>query len=282
VQSAPQPDRAAELALKRRDWIMEVQSRQRLLSPRAGLERVRELSGEDFLDYFYAPSWPVVVEGALDDWPALKRWTPEYLVEKVGNAPVEVQAGRDTNGAFELDKDRHRGKMPFDQFMATIQAAAFGNDLYITAYNDKANRQALAPLDADLGTLDEYLTRDPGMMWMGPAGTFTPLHFDLTNNLIVQVVGAKRVIMSPPSQTPKLYNHRHVFSAVHDITDEARLNHYPRARSAQTIEVDLEAGDILFMPIGWWHQVTALDFSVSLTYTNFRWPNEGSASFPTD
>jgi hypothetical protein len=282
VQSAPQPDRAAELALKRRDWIMEVQSRQRLLSPRAGLERVRELSGEDFLDYFYAPSWPVVVEGALDDWPALKRWTPEYLVEKVGNAPVEVQAGRDTNGAFELDKDRHRGQMPFDRFMATIQAAAFGNDLYITAYNDKANRQALAPLDADLGTLDEYLTRDPGMMWMGPAGTFTPLHFDLTNNLIVQVVGAKRVIMSPPSQTPKLYNHRHVFSAVHDITDEARLNHYPRARSAQTIEVDLEAGDILFMPIGWWHQVTALDFSVSLTYTNFRWPNEGSASFPTD
>jgi ribosomal protein L16 Arg81 hydroxylase len=118
------------------------------------------------------------------------------------------------------------------------------------------------------------------MMWIGPAGTFTPLHFDLTNNLIVQVVGTKKVIMSPPSQTQRLYNYRHVFSAVHDITDEGQLARYPLARGAQTIEIDLHAGEILFVPIGWWHQVTALDFSVTLTHTNFRWPNEGHESFP--
>jgi hypothetical protein len=39
---------------------------------------------------------------------------------------------------------------------------------------------------------------------------------------------------------------------------------------------------LLFVPIGWWHQVTALDFSVTLTYTNFRWPNRGRESFPAD
>jgi hypothetical protein len=195
----------------------------------------------------------------------------------IGAAPVKVAGEPRWRGGA----GRAGQLMPFDQFIAASRRTRSATTSP-SPLTTRHQPQALAPLDADLGTLDEYLTRDPGMMWMGPAGTFTPLHFDLTNNLIVQVVGAKRVIMSPPSQTPKLYNHRHVFSAVHDITDEARLNHYPRARSAQTIEVDLEAGDILFMPIGWWHQVTALDFSVSLTYTNFRWPNEGSASFPTD
>ncbi|HZG46089.1 MAG TPA: DUF6065 family protein [Allosphingosinicella sp.] len=280
VQAPARSDPATELALKRRDWIMDVHARQRLLSPRAGLERARDLSGEDFLDYFYSPAWPVVIEGALEGWRALEHWTPDYLAAKIGSAPVDVQAGREANGAFEIEKDRHRRQMPFDQFISLIEGEPFGNDLYITAYNAAANRAALAPLDADLGTLEEYLTPEPGMMWIGPAGTFTPLHFDLTNNLIVQVVGTKKVIMSPPSQTQRLYNYRHVFSAVHDITDEGQLARYPLARGAQTIEIDLHAGEILFVPIGWWHQVTALDFSVTLTHTNFLWPNEGHESFP--
>jgi hypothetical protein len=172
--------------------------------------------------------------------------------------------------------------MPFDHFIEQIEKAGFGNDLYVTASNSAANRAALAPLEPDIGELGDYLTPGPGMMWIGPAGTFTPLHFDLTNNLIAQVVGTKRVILLPPSDTRRLYNHKHVFSAVHDITDEAKLNQYPLARGAQTFELDLEPGDALFVPVGWWHQVTALDFSVTLTFTNFLWPNEAFKGFPED
>jgi len=118
------------------------------------------------------------------------------------------------------------------------------------------------------------------MISVGPAGTFSPLQFGLANVLVAQVVGARRVVMAPPSETQRLYNRRHVFSPVHDITDEARLNLFPLARAAHTMEIDLVAGDLLFVPIGWWHQVTSLDFSVTLTYTNFRWPNRGRESFP--
>lgn len=42
----------------------------------------------------------------------------------------------------------------------------------------------------------------------------------------------------------------------------------------------LEPGDALFIPLGWWHQVTALDFSVMYTHTNFRWPNDFHMSHP--
>jgi hypothetical protein len=216
----------------------------------------------------------------MDDWPALERWTPDYLVERVGTAAVEYQGGRDGNPDFEADKERHRQVMPFHRFMDEIMAAGFGNDMYVTADNSAANRQALAPLHADLGTLEEYLTPGPGMMWIGPAGTFEPLQFDLTNILVAQVTGSKRVVLARPAETQRLYNQRDTYSAVRDITDEAQLNLYPLARAVRTYEVDLEAGDLLFVPVGWWHQVTALDFSVTLTYTNFRWPNRGRESFP--
>ena len=283
LQSTGRTERTGELALKRREWILDVQARQRLVSPRnKQIERLRGVSREDFRDLHYALSRPVVLEGALADWPALERWTPSYLAEKVGAAEVEVQSGRNDNPDFELYKDRHRRKMPFDSFIEAIGDGNFGNDLYMTAFNSPSNRAALAPLDEDLGELSDYLTPGPGMMWMGPAGTFTPLHFDLTNNLIAQVVGAKHLTLLPPSETQRLYNHKHVFSAVHDITDEAQLRQHPRAREAQAFEVDLEPADALFVPIGWWHQVTALDFSVTLTYTNFHWPNEAHKGYPAD
>jgi hypothetical protein len=280
-QVPARPDKAAELALKRRDWVLDVTARQQLLSPRAcAVERVSGLSGEDFLHLYYASGRPVIIAGAMEGWPALERWTPEHLAKTVGGAPVEYQGGRDGNPDYETDKDRHRRVMPFDRFIGEIVATGFGNDMYLTAHNGAANRQALAPLEEELGTLDEYLTPGPGMMWIGPAGTFEPLQFDLGNNLVAQVAGAKRVVMAPPAETQRLYNQRDTFSAVRDITDEAQLNLYPLARAARTYEVDLEAGDLLFVPIGWWHQVTALDFSVTLTYTNFRWPNRGRESFP--
>jgi ribosomal protein L16 Arg81 hydroxylase len=255
--------------------------RQRALSAGSGgIPRVRGLSSQDFLDLHYAPGRPVVIEGEMDDWPALARWTPAHLRAAIGAAPVEYQAARDSNPDFELDKDAHRKTLPFDAWLDLIEAG--GNDAYITAYNSAANAAALAPLQRDLGFLDKYLTRDHGMMWIGPAGTFTPLHFDLTNNLLAQIVGRKRAILLPPSETPRLQHNRHVFSDVHDIEDESRLAKFPAARGARRFVVDLGPGDLLYVPIGWWHQVRSHEFSVTLTYTNFLWPNEGHESYPPD
>jgi len=279
--SAEPGARAADPSLKRREWILDVMEKQRALSAHAGVARVRGLSSEDFLDRFYAPGRPVVIEREMDGWPALKRWTPDYLRRKVGDAPVEFQAGRAANPNFELDANHHKKVLPFGDYLDLIENGS-GNEHYITANNSAANRAALAPLERDLGFLEKYLTRAHGMMWIGPAGTFTPLHFDLTNNFIAQIIGHKRVILLPPSESARLHHGRHVFSAVHDLEDETRLALYPSARAARRFVVDLGPGDLLYSPIGWWHQVRSLDFSVTLTYTNFRWPNEGHETYPPD
>lgn len=283
--AAPVPagDPAAALALRRRDWMLRTIERQRLLAPGAGsVPRVRAPSSAEFLRHFYAASRPVVIEGAIENWPAMRRWTATYLAERVGDAEVEYQGGRSGDPEFELHKDRHARRMPFRRFIEAVTQPGAGNDAYVTAYNSAANTAALAPLMEDLGRLDRYLTDDAGMLWIGPAGTFTPIHFDLTNNLLVQVTGAKRLHLFPPAEAGRLAHRRHVFSDVHDIEDEDRLARFPEAREAQRFEVVLGPGDCLFIPVGWFHQVRSLSFSTMLTYTNFLWANDAWRDFPED
>lgn len=278
---APVPAMAPNdaLALRRQDWLMEVQERQRALSPYAsGLLTAENLSGEDFLHGFYAPGRPVLIKSAIAHWPALTRWTPDYLAKTVGDAMIEYQGGRAGAQDYELKKEKHRRRAPFRQFIALARKG--GNDAYLTASNSAANGPALRVLEADMGPIDAYLTRAPGMLWIGGEGAFTPLHFDLTNNLLAQVTGTKRVILIPPSQTRRLAHRSHVFSDLCDITDEARLTLHPQARDVLRYEVLLSPGDLLFIPIGWWHQVRSDSFSTMLTHTNFHWPNVGHESYP--
>ncbi len=267
------------LVLRRREWLLEVMEQQRALSPYAsGLLTAENLSGDDFLHSFYAPGRPVLIRGAMTGWSAIERWTPDYLAERVGDAVVEYQGGRAGVGDYELAKDRHKRRGAFRDFIALVRDG--GNDAYITAYNSAANQSAFAPLADDLGQIDAYLTGAPGMLWIGGEGAFTPLHFDLTNNLLAQVTGTKRVILIPPSQTGRLAHRRHVFSDVHDVTDPARIAAHPQARDVLRYEVMLTPGDLLFIPIGWWHQVRSESFSTMLTYTSFLWPNAGHENYP--
>jgi len=277
---------ALRLALAKREWLLETLERQRDLSPRlTTLERRSGLSAEEFLERYYAANRPVVLAGEAADWPALARWTPDYLRAAVGERSIEFQAERTQAETFEIDKDAHRRQAPFSAFMDRISRPGAGNEAYITAYNSPRNAEALSVLHSDLGRLDRFL--DPqgptphGMMWIGPAGTVTPLHHDLTNNLIAQIVGRKRVRLAPSAEVGKLYNHRHVFSEIGDLeatgVDPAL---YPRLEGLRSYEVLLGPGDVLFMPVAWWHQVTSLDFSVTITFTNFRWPNDLHVGYP--
>lgn len=281
---APRRRSDAEIALAKRDWILQTQERLRSLSPAASDIMHKEgISAQEFLDQHYAANHPVVLGGEIDDWPALSRWTPEYLKARIDSSPVEVQGDRDADPDFERDKNRHRQTMPFDAFIDGI--ARPGNSLYMTAYNSAANQRALAPLHDDVGFIGKLLDPDApsthGMMWIGPSGSFTPLHHDLTNNLLVQVRGRKRIVLASPRESGRLYNDLAVFSRIRDVR-AADPTEFPLLPGIRLYELLLEAGDALFIPVGWWHQVTAIDFSISITYTNFRWPNDAYDHYPGD
>ena len=276
-----------EARLAKRDWLLDTIEGQRLASPSSTvIPRRQGITRDLFLEAHFAPSRPVIITGALTGWPALT-WTPESLKRRIGEAEVEYQAGRAADPAFEENMPSHVERGSFAAFIDRVTAPGAGNDVYMTAYNAARNASALAPLVADLGSLDSILTPTggalDGMPWIGAAGSFTPLHHDLTNNLIVQVVGRKRLRLAPPSETGKLANDRHVYSAVRDLDDpKLDVERFLRLGETRIYDVLLEPGEMIFVPVGWWHQVRALDFSVTLTYTNFRWPNAMAQSYPAD
>jgi hypothetical protein len=286
AQESSDATAALRLALAKREWLLEALERQRDLAPRlVAIERVSGLSGEQFLEGYYAVNRPVILTGEMAGWPALTRWTPEYLKTVIGARPIEFQGERTLDQRFEMNKDAHRREAPFEVFIDQILLPGAGNDAYLTAYNSERNAEALSVLHDDLGFLDKFLDRRTaaphGMMWIGPAGTVTSLHHDLTNNFIAQIVGRKRVKLAPAAEVGKLYNHQHVFSEVADLEDpDIDLARHPRLTELRFYDVLLDPGEILFVPLGWWHQVKSVDFAVTITFTNFRWRNDSHASYP--
>jgi len=51
-------------------------------------------------------------------------------------------------------------------------------------------------------------------------------------------------------------------------------------RDAQIAECVLNPGEVLFLPVGCWHFVEALDVSVTVSFTNFIWDNDYTARYP--
>lgn len=82
------------------------------------------------------------------------------------------------------------------------------------------------------------------------------------DNILVQVVGRKRVVLFPPSDSPYLYLVGDK-SRVMDI-DAPDLVTFPKFSQASRWEATLEAGEVLYIPALWFHNVTALEFGVAV------------------
>jgi hypothetical protein len=277
VESSPGFAAAARLAqrLRKLESVLDVQHRMARLAPGADtITRRDSITREAWLRDHVAASRPLVLTGLADDWPALQRWTPMHLRERYGDVIVEVQSGRASDPEFERNKLRLRREMTVAELVDRVLAGA-GNDLYLTANNQALKRPALAPLLADIGSLPDWVDRAglPGasLLWFGGAGILTPLHHDTLMLLHTQVFGRKRWRLASPLQTPRLYNTRSVFSPVDLAAPD--LARFPLAADVQVFDLVLGPGDTLFVPVGWWHQVEALDDSISISLTNLDVPN---------
>ena len=88
---------------------------------------------------------------------------------------------------------------------------------------------------------------------------------------MAQVAGRKKFRLIPSTQADFVYNREGVYSDVDCENPDASL--YPKFRNATIIDVTVEPGEVLFVPVGWWHHVRALDVSMTISFTNFVFPN---------
>lgn len=227
---------------------------------------------DTFIAQYWCPGVPAVFTDLVRSWPAYGTWSPAYFVERFGDEAVKACVGRDAMVDADPLWDRCEVELSLAAFVARITAGS-GNDGYIIAKNAMLGRPGLAPLLDDMALRHDVFGSPPNPerigLWFGDAGTHTPLHHDGDNTMFCQVVGRKRFRLAPPENLELLSRARGVYS--HWSPDED-----PEVASGSSPLIDLvvHPGDALFIPAGWWHQVDALDVSISVSIQQFAWPND--------
>jgi hypothetical protein len=265
-----QLQRKLESVLENQQKLWESDPAYTHVEKRAGVSR------DEFVERYVRGCRPLVITDIAKDWPAMQRWSPQDLKERFGHLDIEIQDDRDSDPQYEQNKLAHRRMARLGEFVDRVLAGGPTNDYYMTANNEVLRGPAFAPLLADIGSMPPYCDASQlsrlSSFWFGPAGTVTPLHHDTIMLFHTQVVGRKRWRFISPLETPKLYNYSGVFSPI-DI-DKPDLVRYPRFAEAKVLEVVVEPGETVFLPLAWWHQVTSLDVSLSFSFSNIAVPNE--------
>lgn len=230
-----------------------------------------------FKEYFYA-SKPVIVKNWTSDWPALKKWDLSFFKTIFGGETVEITFGRDTSNSYEIDFESFRKRVLLREYIEQIEKNPDSNNYYLVARNFLLSNPNFSALFNDFSPIrniiDPSAHNDKGYvkMWIGPRGTITPLHHDRINVLLVQIVGRKLVKLIPPNQIHKVYNSADVFSEL-NLNSEINVNKFPKAKGLDVLQVVVQPGEALLIPVGWWHWVKSLDVSITLTHQQFCIPD---------
>lgn len=270
--------------LKKREWLLNTCNTLASLDKRYSekIEKRKTPDFQTFIHEYYSKHLPVVLTHGVDHWPALEKWTPEFLLEQFGDKEIEIQFDREQDPLYERNSGKHKKRMLMREFITLIEQGE-SNNHYMTANNTKNSFSSLEQLFKDVADFGEgYRQSDTihsdNFFWFGPKGTFTPIHHDLTNNMIVQIYGRKKVTLIPAMQVPNLYNDKGVFSAA-EFPDFDPKRH-PLMKNITPVETIIHPGESIFIPVGWWHCVESLDVSISSVFTDFNTINQTSLGFP--
>ncbi len=234
------------------------------------IERRPTVTSDELYDRYWAGSEPVVLTELTRGWPA-RQWSPATLAARFGEVDIEACLGRAGDPEPDMHWESHRRTLPLAELFDRVGAAGVSNDVYVIAHNRAIERPELAPLLDDIHIDPDLFDPADGpaalSLWLGPAGTVTPLHHDTTNIAFNQLYGRKRFRLVPPWETRILDGARGFYARSRLDELAAELPHL------LIKEVVLEPGETLFLPVGWWHEVEALDVSISLSLLCFRRPN---------
>jgi spermidine synthase len=115
-------------------------------------------------------------------------------------------------------------------------------------------------------------------IWAGPRGSRTGLHADIEPfNLLVVLSGRKRVTMWPAALRPQVsvssrYDNSAEISEI-DVFDPLVEEKFPIFAEVRHLNytVEMEPGDVLHIPTGWWHVAENLESSVAATFHVWQW-----------
>ena len=177
--------------------------------------RIKVPQSTDFFQEYFFRSRPVVIENAVKDWPAMRKWTPGYLRGLYGEKQIHIKLTEDGNfegvesakewGDYHDDwiPESVKKQLPFSDLVVVRPATAemkfsdfldfisTRNDSMYSAYLEYSSIPYYMPqLEKDiheLPFLKNLLERRQLNMWLSDGNTLGKLHFDPYDNFLCQV-----------------------------------------------------------------------------------------------
>ncbi|XP_069960865.1 bifunctional peptidase and (3S)-lysyl hydroxylase Jmjd7-like isoform X4 [Cherax quadricarinatus] len=186
-----------------------------------------------------APNRPVIFRGAVRDWPAIKKWTFDYLREQIGSKSVSVAvtpngyADAPYNGYFAMPEER---SMKFSTFLDIMEDPKnYPGVFYVQKQNSNFTTEfteLLADAAPDIPWFTQALGQPPDAVnfWMGDQravsstyesnsylsdhtsrrthvsqdifNSIQSVHKDHYENIYCVVSGYKDFILHPPTDMP--------------------------------------------------------------------------------
>ncbi|KHN79971.1 Lysine-specific demethylase 8 [Toxocara canis] len=235
------------------------------LSNSCWIRRIERPSMDEFCG-FIRRGEPVIITGVVSQWPAFEVCSFEYFNSVMGHrtVPVEVGSSYASDGWSQslmtvtefmqqfIENESERGVGYLAQHRLFDQVPELLDDIIVPDYC-AFGEESLDQVDLNI--------------WVGPAGTVSPLHTDPKSNIFCQVYGRKFLRLVPNSDTAVVYPNDEGFLTNTSQVDAEQpdLSRYPLFKSAHVLDCVLLAGECLFIPTAFWHYVKALQPSISVS-----------------
>lgn len=230
------------------------------------VDRREGLTVEEFIEKYEKPGIPVIFTDVIPKWTAAKEWTPERLLAKYGDKKFNVSA---------------TVKMTMKDFFHYESQAREERPLYLF---DKDFAKTCPEMN-DQYDMPPYFAEDlmrhvgqanrPDYRWLiiGPARSGSNFHVDPNCNFAwnATIAGSKKWILYPPHVTPPSVMPRGPDGAYQQAEVSLiqwMLAHYDSEDEANSkrLECITKAGELMYVPRGWWHCVLNLEATVALTH----------------
>lgn len=206
---------------------------------------------------------PLLLKGVAADWPATRLWSFEYLAKIGGPQAVKLVVG-----------NRESGRTAFihsalDDYLLSLHRDGSSCPGEPARYLKEFDLLRQMPVLKGDVRPDELFSRHhivSSSAWIGPAGAHTGLHRDYLDNLAVLLRGRKRFFLARPGTIESLGGVSRKFDRWARLSRIGIAELAARRLASGSLYVaDLEPGDALYVPRGWWHEVVNQQASIFLS-----------------
>ncbi|MBW2960358.1 cupin-like domain-containing protein [Mesonia aestuariivivens] len=228
------------------------------------IDRFSRITKEEFQKQYFKPQQPVIIKNFIEDWPAYSKWSLDYMKEVAGDKTVPLYDDRPVR--HDEGFNEAHAKMKMANYVDLLKTKPTKYRIFL--WNILKEVPSLQE-DFNYPDFGVKLMKSLPMLFFGGENSYTFMHYDidLANIFHFHFEGKKRVILFDQKQSKYLYKVPHSLITREDIDfSDPDYKKWPALRYAEGFEANLNHGEVLYMPEGYWHymQYITPGFSMSL------------------